>query len=98
MEKQGLHPLALPRQAAFLPSQLTTTAMENLDPTQNRLTELEIKLSYTEHQLEQLDAVVVRQQQQIDALVAELRRLREAGTSETQPGQRSLRDELPPHY
>jgi SlyX protein len=72
--------------------------MENLDPTQNRLTELEIKLSYTEHQLEQLDAVVVRQQQQIDALIAELRHLREAGTSETQPGQRSLRDELPPHY
>lgn len=72
--------------------------MENLDPTQNRLTELEIKLSYTEHQLEQLDAVVVRQQQQIDALIAEMRRLREAGTSETQPGQRTLRDELPPHY
>lgn len=72
--------------------------MENLEPTQNRLTELEIKLSYTEHQLEQLDAVVVRQQQQIDALIAEMRRLREAGTSETQPGQRTLRDELPPHY
>lgn len=72
--------------------------MEKLDATQTRLTDLEIKLSYTEHQLEQLDAVVIRQQQQIDALIAELRRLREAGTAETQPGQRSLRDELPPHY
>lgn len=72
--------------------------METSDTTQTRLTELEIKVSYTEHQLEQLDAVVIRQQQQIDALIAELRRLREASASETQPGQRSLRDELPPHY
>jgi SlyX protein len=72
--------------------------MKNLDPTQNRLTELEIKLSYTEHQLEQLDAVVVRQQQQIDALLAEMRHLREARSAEPPPGLRSLRDELPPHY
>lgn len=72
--------------------------METSDATQTRLTELEIKVSYTEHQLEQLDAVVIRQQRQIDALIAELRRLREAGQTETQPGQRSLRDELPPHY
>jgi SlyX protein len=48
--------------------------------------------------LEQLDAVVVRQQQQIDALIAELRRLRQANQTETQPGTTSLRDELPPHY
>ena len=72
--------------------------MENLDATQIRLTDLEIKVSYTEHQLEQLDAVVVRQQQQIDALISEIRRLRAANQTETQPGQRSLRDELPPHY
>lgn len=72
--------------------------MENLDTTQNRLTDMEIKLSYTEHQLEQLDAVVVRQQQQIDALIAEVRRLREVSAAESQPGQRTLRDELPPHY
>jgi SlyX protein len=72
--------------------------MENLDPTQTRLTDLEIKASYTEHLLEQLDAVVVRQQQQIDALIAELRRLRQANQTETQPGTTSLRDELPPHY
>ena len=80
------------------PVQHTTKPMETSDTTQTRLTELEIKVSFTEHQLEQLDAVVIRQQQQIDALIAELRRLREASASETQPGQRSLRDELPPHY
>lgn len=72
--------------------------METSDATQTRLTELEIKVSYTEHQLEQLDTVVIRQQQQIDALIAELRRLRQANQTETQPGSTSLRDELPPHY
>ena len=72
--------------------------MENLDATQTRLTDLEIKASYTEHLLEQLDSVVVRQQQQIDALIAELRRLRQANQTETLPGTTSLRDELPPHY
>jgi len=72
--------------------------MENLDTTQTRLTDLEIKASYTEHLLEQLDAVVVRQQQQIDTLIAEIRRLRQASQSETLAGTTSLRDELPPHY
>ena len=72
--------------------------MENFDATQTRLTELEIKASYTEHLLEQLDAVVIRQQQQIDALIAEIRRMRLATQIETIPGTTSLRDELPPHY
>lgn len=72
--------------------------METSDPTQTRLTELEIKVSYTEHQLEQLDAVVIHQQQQIDALIAELLRLRQTNQTETLPGTSSLRDELPPHY
>lgn len=72
--------------------------MENFDATQNRLTDLEIKVSYTEHLLEQLDAVVIRQQQQIDALLAEVRRLRAMQQTDTVPGMRSLRDELPPHY
>lgn len=72
--------------------------MENFDATQNRLTDLEIKVSYTEHLLEQLDAVVIRQQQQIDALLSEVRRLRAMQQTDTVPGMRSLRDELPPHY
>ena len=72
--------------------------MENLDATQTRLTELEIKASYTEHLLEQLDAVVIRQQQQIDALITEIRRMRQATQTETLTGSTSLRDELPPHY
>ncbi|MBP8144246.1 MAG: SlyX family protein [Inhella sp.] len=59
---------------------------------QDRLTQLEIKASFLEDQVEQLDAVVARQQQQIDLLARELQRLREQ-----QPEAAPL-NERPPHY
>lgn len=72
-----------------------------MNPLEQRLTDLEIKVSFQEDTLDQLNAVVVRQQRQIDALLRELADLRDrvpdadaaaVGTF------RSLRDELPPHY
>ena len=60
-----------------------------------RITELEIKASYADDLLEQLNALVAKQQQQIDALVREVRGLREQSASSSGT---SLRDELPPHY
>ncbi|MGY0196843.1 SlyX family protein [Leptothrix sp. BB-4] len=64
-----------------------------------RLTDLEVKLSYTEDLVEHLNTVVIEQARQIDLLVRELTRLRrQAEDSTTAPGVRSLRDELPPHY
>lgn len=65
---------------------------------EQRLTELEIKVSYGDDLLEQLNALVYRQQQQIDALVRELRELRQRVPDGSQPGARNLRDEIPPHY
>jgi hypothetical protein len=50
--------------------------MNTEDPTSQRLTELEIKASFTEDLLDQLNLVIVRQQGQIDALLHELRQLR----------------------
>jgi len=64
----------------------------------HRLTELEIKASYTEDTLDRLNAVVVRQQQQIDRLLRELTELKLNGPGEDGAAPRSLRDELPPHY
>ena len=66
---------------------------------EQRLTDLEIKASFQEDALDQLNAVVVRQQRQIDALLRELADLRERlpDADATRPF-RSLRDELPPHY
>jgi SlyX protein len=66
--------------------------------TEQRLTNLEIKATFTEDLLEQLDKVIVRQQQQIEALIREVTELRQpAGDGE--PGAaRNLRDDLPPHF
>ena len=63
-----------------------------------RLTELEIKASFSEDLIDHLNAAIVRQQQQIDLLSRELRHLREQVPSDSAGTPRSLRDELPPHY
>jgi len=70
--------------------------------TDDRLTDLEIKASFAEDSVDQLNAVIVRQQQQIDALTAQLAQLRQLLQQQPVDGSgsafRSLRDELPPHY
>ena len=65
---------------------------------EQRLVSLEIKLTFTEDLLEQLDQVIVRQQQQIDALVRAVAELRQPGTNGEAGTARSLRDDLPPHF
>jgi len=65
---------------------------------EQRLTELEIKAAYTEDMVESLNAVIVRQQQQIDLVVRELLQLRQQVPEGGPAPFRSLRDELPPHY
>ena len=76
--------------------------MEHPNPaehrTEQRLTDLEIKASFTEDLLDQLNAVIVRQQDQIDRLAREIERLRQQPTEPQAGAFRSLRDELPPHY
>lgn len=66
--------------------------------TERRLTELEIKASYADDLLDTLNAVVARQQEQIDLLLRELGHLRRQGADEGSAPARNLRDELPPHY
>jgi SlyX protein len=67
--------------------------------TEKRLVDLEIKAGFTEDLLDQLNAQVYQQHQQIESLMQELRRMRErlpesGGGAEV----RNLRDEIPPHY
>jgi len=67
--------------------------------TEERLIDLEIKASFSEDAIDQLNVVIVRQQRQIDALLAEVSGLRQQQPDEgPQRAFRSLRDELPPHY
>jgi SlyX protein len=72
--------------------------MNSTSPIDDRLTELEIKASFTEDLLERLDAVIVRQQQQIDSLTREIAHLKQTATSSETTEFRSLRDTPPPHY
>ncbi|MFZ2972969.1 MAG: SlyX family protein [Ferribacterium limneticum] len=65
---------------------------------ESRITELEIKISYTEDLVEELNRQVFRQQEQIDLLFREIRALREQAQNAQPQEQRSLRDDLPPHY
>ena len=65
---------------------------------EQRLVDLEIKFSYAEDLLDELNRIVARQQQHIDLLLREIARLRQQVDDSAPPAFRSLRDELPPHY
>ncbi|RMX07984.1 SlyX family protein [Corticibacter populi] len=65
---------------------------------ETRLTDIEIKLSYSEDLLEQLNLLVYRQQAQIEALSAHVQRLQQMQASPGNEAPRDPRDELPPHY
>ena len=67
--------------------------------TEQRLMDLEIKASFNEDLVEQLNQVVFRQQQQIDALMREVAQLRQQLPEPGAGGApRNPHDELPPHY
>jgi len=80
------------------PEFMSNSAMEHPQDTDQRLTELEIKASFTEDLLDQLNQTVFRQQQQIDALLREISQLRQQVPDGGAGTVRNLRDELPPHY
>lgn len=61
-----------------------------------RMTNLEIKLSFTEDLIEKLNETVYKQQQQIEFLYRELKAIKVQASSGSGVG--SLKDEIPPHY
>lgn len=65
---------------------------------ESRITELEIKASYAEHMIDELNLAIFRQQQLIDRLIGEVKELREQVQTASPTEQRSLLDEIPPHY
>jgi SlyX protein len=83
---------------AWFEAMNANTDLQLADPADSRLTELEIKASFAEDLLDQLNAVIVRQQQQIDALVREVQQLREQQPNASASGAARLTDDLPPHY
>jgi SlyX protein len=63
-----------------------------------RITNLEVKLSFSEDLLEELNQTVYKQQQQIDALIQEVKALKLQMASQLPSDGISARDEIPPHY
>lgn len=66
--------------------------------TDKRLTDLEIKQSYSEDLLEQLNLLIYKQQSHIDTLAAQVQRLQQSQARAAPEGSSDPRDELPPHY
>jgi SlyX protein len=69
--------------------------MAAMKSNEERITELEIKASFADDLLEQLNDLVARQQQQIDLLQRELIGLRQQLRDGPSAG---AVDERPPHY
>jgi SlyX protein len=65
---------------------------------EERLTDLEIKASFTEDLVDRLNEIVIRQQLAIDLLRREITLLNRQAADAEPATARSLRDELPPHY
>lgn len=63
-----------------------------------RLSEIEVKLTFAENLIDELNRTVYRQQQELDALREALRSLRQQVQESLPAEPRSLRDEIPPHY
>jgi SlyX protein len=76
----------------------SNTPMAHPHDIEQRLTDLEIKASFTEDLVDHLNQVIVRQQQQMDVLLREVMQLRQQMPEGGVGTFRSLRDELPPHY
>ena len=72
--------------------------MPNSTDIDKRLTDLEIKASFTEDLVDHLNEVILRQQRQIDLLMREVARLKERARDTGGGEPRDARDELPPHY
>ena len=72
--------------------------MDPTNTTDQRLTDLEIKASFAEDLLDQLNQVIVRQQQEIDLLMREVRDLRQQMPEGAGPARGRASEELPPHY
>lgn len=76
---------------------MTIARMDDQD-LEHRLTELEIKASFMDDLLDELNRTVVAQQQKIELLVREITRLKEQVPEGGGAVMRSLREEMPPHY
>lgn len=77
---------------------MSNSAMPRRTDHDQRLTDLEIKASFAEDMLDQLNLVIVRQQQDIDLLMHEVRQLKQQVQVRSSDALGQVIDEPPPHY
>lgn len=71
---------------------------------EERIMNVEVKLSFAEDLIENLNQTIYKQQQQIEFLYREMKSLKEQMSASGSEGlgggtdARNLRDEIPPHY
>jgi SlyX protein len=65
---------------------------------EKRLTDLEVKASFSEDLVDHLNDLVARQQAQIELLIREVGKLKDRAPDSGGGAARDPRDELPPHY
>ena len=68
------------------------------DIIDQRLTNLEIKATYTEDLIEQLDKIIAQQQHQIAQLLREVTELRQSAPESVLNNLCTIRDDLPPYF
>lgn len=76
----------------------SNSRMEQLHDLAGRLDALEMKASFAEDLVDELNLVVYRQQQQIDRLLLQVQHLQQQTPHGGTGAATNLRDELPPHY
>ena len=78
---------------AFMPDPNDTAAAID-----KRLTDLEVKASFTEDLVDHLNDLVARQQEQIDLLIREVGKLKDRAPDTGGGATRDAREDVPPHY
>ena len=71
----------------------------DIDPNiDKRLTDLEVKASFSEDLVDHLNDLVARQQEQIDLLIREVGKLKDRAPDTGGGATRDPREDVPPHY
>ena len=65
---------------------------------EDRITELEIKFSHQDHLVDELNKIISNQQMSIDKLINEIHNIKLSIEGNAEQSNRSLEDDVPPHY
>ena len=65
---------------------------------EDRVTELEIKFSHQDHLVDELNKIITNQQMSIDKLINEIQNLKISIEGNAGQANRTLEDDVPPHY